>query len=219
MSDTPKPPAPERKPDTPPSVKPDHVLDSIFRHDGPMPPARLGIRSFAFLLDVILVGTLSAFIIWNFVIPGTYPEAPEAYMQFSEEINEWFLGGRLQSEPIPTPGRKLAETISRAQEVLIACCWIYFALGEAFLAGSLGKRACRLITVSTVVIAPPPVLTGIIRGGIKTAAIFILPPFSLIVTIAMLFTNKRRQMGHDILSRTAVVDEKQLPATDGRLQT
>ena len=61
----------------------------------------------------------------------------------------------------------------------------------------------------------PPIVAGIVRGGLKTIALFFVFPIALLATISTLFFNKRRQMGHDLLSRTAVIDEKYLK-TDGK---
>jgi uncharacterized RDD family membrane protein YckC len=51
-------------------------------------------------------------------------------------------------------------------------------------------------------------MTGIVRGGLKTMVLFFAFPLALIATFVAMFFNKRRQLGHDLLSRTAVIDEK-----------
>jgi len=87
--------------------------------------------------------------------------------------------------------------------------WLYFALGEAFFGGSsLGKRICRIRSVSTVTLGAPPLMAGIVRGGLKTLTLYLFFPLAMIATLAALFFNKRRQMGHDLMSRTVVIDEK-----------
>jgi uncharacterized RDD family membrane protein YckC len=47
-----------------------------------------------------------------------------------------------------------------------------------------------------------------VRGGLKTLTLFLFFPFAMFATLAALFFNRRRQMGHDLMSRTAVIDEK-----------
>ena len=94
-------------------------------------------------------------------------------------------------------------------QLLIA--WVYFAFGEALFAGTtLGKKIFRLKSVSTVTLGPPPFTAGIVRGGMKTILLFWLFPVLLVANFIALFFNKRRQLGHDWMSRTAVVDEKYL---------
>ena len=66
----------------------------------------------------------------------------------------------------------------------------------------------RLRTFSAVTLGAPPNPAGIVRGGLKTLTLYLFFPVGMIATLATLFFNKRRQMGHDLMSRTAVVDEK-----------
>jgi uncharacterized RDD family membrane protein YckC len=108
---------------------------------------------------------------------------------------------------VPEFSNYLTEALAHARDLQLLIFWAYFALGEAFFKGTtLGKRACRLRSVSTVTLAHPPIVTGIVRGGLKTMALFV--PLGLVATILALLFNKRRQMGHDLLSRTIVIDEK-----------
>ena len=111
--------------------------------------------------------------------------------------------------PMPEPNRSLLEALQRANELQLLCFWFYFAFGEAFFAGSsLGKRICRIRSVSTVTLGPLPILSGIVRGGLKTLTIFFFFPVGMIATLATLLFNKRGQMAHDLMSRSAVIDEK-----------
>lgn len=214
MSASPKPPTEAPEPDSPPPIKPNNVLDSVFRDDGPLPPARLGIRTFAFLLDFILVTAVATVVIWKVVLPQSHPGAFSEFVEWGQQIIHWSQEGSQTDAPIPLPNRNLAEALNNANDLQVLIFWLYFALGEALFGSSLGKRACRLQTVSTITLGPPSFISGVIRGGIKTAAIFFLPPLALIATLCALFFNRRRQLGHDLLSRTAVIDEKHLPQTD-----
>ncbi|MGB0744785.1 MAG: hypothetical protein ACPGSB_09685, partial [Opitutales bacterium] len=58
-------------------------------------------------------------------------------------------------------------------------------------------------------------LAGITRGGLKTIALFWLFPIFFLATFIALFFNKRRQLGHDLCARTAVVDEKYVKLQTG----
>ena len=187
-----------------------NLLDSVFRKDGPMPPASIGLRSLAFFLDFILISAVASIIIWKIALPQSHPAAFTELTEWTQAVGTWW-GDRATAvdAPLPEPSKNLAEALIIANELQMLCFWLYFALGEAFFAGSsLGKRICRIRSVSTVTLDKPPIMAGIIRGGLKTLTIYFFFPIGMIATLVTLFFNKRRQMGHDMMSRTAVVDEK-----------
>jgi len=186
------------------------VLDSVFRKDGPMPPASVKLRAFAFLLDFVLIAAVASVIIWKVVLPQSHPAAFSQLTEWTQEVLAWY-GDRAAAPdaPFPEPEKNLARALAVANELQMLTFWLYFAVGEAFFAGSsLGKRICRIRSVSTVTLAPPPIMAGIVRGGLKTLTLYLFFPFAMIATLAALFFNRRRQMGHDLMSRTAVIDEK-----------
>ena len=200
---------PEEQPKAAPSGA-GTVLDSVFRQDGPMPPASVRLRALAFLLDFILVSAVASVIIWKVVLPQSHPAAFSQLTEWTQEVLTWY-GDRAASPdaPFPEPDKNLARALAVANELQMLTFWLYFAIGEAFFAGSsLGKRICRIRSVSTVTLAPPPIMAGIVRGGLKTLTLYLFFPFGMIATLAALFFNRRRQMGHDLMSRTAVIDEK-----------
>lgn len=209
---SPDPQPDERPEDSPQPAAPSAgtVLDSVFRKDGPMPPASVKLRAFAFLLDFILISAVASVIIWKVVLPQSHPAAFSQLTEWSQEVLTWY-GDRTSrpDTPFPEPDNNLARALAVANELQMLTFWLYFAIGEAFFAGSsLGKRICRIRSVSTVTLAPPPIMAGIVRGGLKTLTLYLFFPIALIATLAALFFNKRRQMGHDLMSRTAVIDEK-----------
>ena len=61
-----------------------NLLDSVFRKDGPMPPASIGLRGLAFLLDFILISAVASIIIWKIALPQSNPAA-------FTELSEWPL--------------------------------------------------------------------------------------------------------------------------------
>ncbi|CAA6678900.1 MULTISPECIES: RDD family protein [unclassified Lentimonas] len=198
--------------DQPPPIKPSNVLDSILSDSGPMPTARLGIRALAFLMDFVLLTALATFIIWKIVMPQEHPGAFAEFNEWSQEIIAWFSeGGRQAGAEQPQWSDDLSEALIYARDLQLLIFWLYFAIGEAFFAGSsLGKRACRLRSISTATMGTMPIMAGVVRGGLKTLTLFLAFPIALLATLGALFFNKRRQMGHDLLSRTAVIDEKYL---------
>jgi uncharacterized RDD family membrane protein YckC len=205
MSHSPESP----KSDGPPPIKPDNVLDSIFSAGGPMPTAKLSLRALALLLDGILMTAVASVIIWKVVLPESHPGAFGELMQWSQALMSWFESGGADTAAMPEPSQALVRALGVANELQLLTFWLYFAIGEAFFAGSsLGKRICRIRSISTVTLGAPPILAGIIRGGLKTVTLFWLFPIAFAATFITLFFNKRRQLGHDLCARTAVVDEK-----------
>ena len=173
-----------------------------------MPTAKFPLRALALFLDVVLITAVASVIIWKLVLPQSHPGALGELMQWSQEIVTW-VENQESGTPIPQPGKELARALSVANELQLLLFWLYFAVGEAFFGGSsLGKRICRIRSVSTVNLGPPPVFAGIVRGGLKTVTLFWLFPLVFAATFLALFFNKRRQLGHDLFARTAVVDEK-----------
>lgn len=199
---------PKKEPLVTPS--PGSLLDSVFRKDGPMPPASIRIRTFAFLLDFILVSAVASVIIWKIALPQSHPAAFTELTAWTQEVITWYSDRGASAETtFPEPSKNLTRALTVANELQMLTFWLYFALGEAFFAGSsLGKRICRIRTVSTVTLGHPPIMAGIVRGGLKTLTLYFIFPLGMVATLAALFFNKRRQMGHDLMSRTAVVDEK-----------
>ena len=189
-------------------------LDSIFNDDGSLPPARIGIRSLAFLLDLILVSAVATIIIWKIILPQTHPGTFHEFILWGEQLTNWINANERSEIALPKPNHNLSIALNFANELHLLTFWLYFSLSEALFAVTLGKKACRLRTVSTITLSPPPFVTGVIRGGFKTAVFFFIPPLGFIATLSALLFNKRRQMGHDLLSRTIVIDEKMLTRVD-----
>jgi uncharacterized RDD family membrane protein YckC len=196
-------------PQSPPPIKPSNVLDSVLSDSGPMPTARLGIRALAFCLDLALILGVSALIL-KATLLADFPEAVAVWADYNEAMQN---GEYVKSMIFDMKGTnpELFEIITHALSTTITVAWFYFAAGEAFFGGSsLGKRCCRLRSISTITLGQPTIFSGIVRGGLKTIMIFSFGIIGWAAMLIPLFFNKRRQMGHDLLSRTAVIDEKYL---------
>lgn len=207
----------QEKPQLLPANKANKVLDSVLSDSGAMPTARLGIRSLAFILDYILINILATFIIWKIAMPQAHPDAFSELNAWVEQTIVWFEENGLSSEtPMPKWSERLEEAMSYVSNLIFLTFWLYFAAGEALFGGrSFGKSICRLRSISTVTMEKPPFMSAIVRGGLKTIAL--ISPIALVATIMVLFFNKRRQTGHDLLSRTAVIDEKYINTLDNPL--
>ncbi|MFT4901865.1 MAG: putative RDD family membrane protein YckC [Lentimonas sp.] len=198
----------------PPPIQTNRLLDSMLSKDGPMPAARLRIRAVAFALDFVLLTAISMLLIWKFIMPIYHPSTFYEFNQWMNAFIAWIQDGSQASGiDMPTMNESLAEGLGFAQDLQLIIFWFYFAIGEVFFVGSsLGKKICRLRSISTVTLSDLPVLTGLVRAGLKTLAIFMLFPLSIVITLCAVLFNKRRQMVHDILSRTAVIDERYKPS-------
>ncbi len=191
----------------------ENLLDAMISATGPFPPARMRLRGLAFGLDCLLVFAVALIIIWQLVMPQAHPGAFRELMLWSDQLHAWLSElGKNPPPPFPQPNRELLEALTLASELQLLIFWIYFATGEALFAGSsLGKRICRIRSISTITLGPPPLLSGLVRGGMKTILLFWLFPLLFAANFMALLFNKRKQLGHDWFSRTAVVDEKHMP--------
>ena len=204
----------EETPQLPPETKANTLLDAVLGDGGAMPTARLGIRSLAFVLDYVMINIVATFIILKIVIPQTHPDAFNEWNEWAQQVVVWFEEEGFRSEtPLPEWNERLTAAMKYASNLIFVIFWMYFAAGEALFAGrSFGRAICRLRSISTVTLERPPFMSAIVRGGLKTIAL--MWPVALVATIVVLFFNKRRQTGHDLLSRTAVIDEKYINTLD-----
>ncbi|MGJ8652278.1 MAG: RDD family protein [Opitutaceae bacterium] len=212
MEDPSNAPKPDTPPELPPPLKPSNILDSIFRSDGPMPPASIGIRGLAFFLDFILLLAFSLVFVWKFTMPQSHPGALHEMTEFFRAFIDWMA--LIKTQPDATPpevSQSLKAALAHDLNLRFIIMWVYFGIGEAFFGGSsLGKKLCCIRTVSTVTLGTQPIMTGIVRGGLKTLTVFVIYPFSTPLALIGLLFNKRSQLVHDLASRTAVIDERKV---------
>lgn len=178
-----------------------------------MPAAGVGLRGLAFSLDFLLLLGISMLIVGKIGLPAYHPSAGFEIREWVDTVWSWAEVAQTQAiaerSPPPEMPTAVLDAISYAINVMFILFWVYFGTCEAFFNGtSMGKRLCCIRTVSTVTLGAQPILTGIIRGGIKTTLIFIVFPLTAVIALLGLFFNKRKQMLHDILSRTTVIDER-----------
>lgn len=192
---------------------PKNVLDSVLSEKGPMPAARIGIRLQAFFFDWVFISMLAAILV-RLVIPHFFPGAIVESNKWLDDFADWITqGGFTKNIPMPQWSESFASTVVFAQLFVFHIFWLYFTASDAFFSGyTFGKLICRLRTVNTVTMKEPLLASSIARGGLKALAMF--SPLILLATVAVLKFNKRRQMGHDLLCRTAVVDERYLSSID-----
>lgn len=195
-----------------PSTK--SALESVLSESGAMPTARMGIRLQAFFFDWIFVSLLASIVIWKFAMPQKFPDAYDNLNIWFQDLVHWFgTDGFQKGTPMPQWNEALTDAMTFAQLLTLSAFWLYFTIGDAFFSGcTFGKSICRLRTISIVTMEKPFFLTAIMRGGLKAFAL--LYPILMVATMIALKFNRQRQMGHDILCKTAVVDERYLSSVN-----
>ncbi len=188
-------------------------LDTLFSDNGAMPSAHISMRTRAFFLDWIFVSVFIA-MVTSFIGPRLYPEALAEMTLWIKESVEWFLEGDFsKGTSMPVWNEAVTNVMLYAQLLSLLSYWLYFAIGESLFSGyTFGKSICRLRTISIVTLEKPFLLSTLFRSGLKSLAL--LSPIFLMATIIVLKFNKRRQMGHDFLCHTVVVDERYLSSID-----
>ena len=196
-----------------PAKYPSNVLDSVLSEDGPMPAARLGIRLQAFLFDWIFISFFAAILV-RMTLSHFYPEAIEEYNRWGADFTDWIAqNGFSKNIPMPSWSDSFERIMNLALFFVFNIFWLYFGICDVFFSGyTFGKRICRLRTVNVINMKKPFFASAVARGGLKAFAL--LSPLILLATVAALKFNKRRQMGHDLLCRTAVIDERYLSSVD-----
>ena len=192
---------------------PKTVLDSVLSDNGPMPAAHMGIRIQAFFFDWVFV-SMSASILVGILTPHFFPDAFVESNNWLKDFAGWIKqNGLVKGIPMPQWSEDFTIFVTYAQSLIFFIFWFYFAVSEALFSGyTFGKSICRLRTISVVTMKKPSILSAIARGGLKSLAL--LSPLFLLATMIVLHFNQRRQMGHDVLCRTAVIDERYLSSVD-----
>ena len=173
-----------------------------------MPPAKFGIRLLAFTMDALLTLGISL-VILKFSLTAQYPKALELISQYAEASQDLEYVLSLAKDPqLMDPA--LVDVFSYIISVIIMTFWCYFAVIESTLGGStLGKRSCRLKTVSTINLSTPTIFSCLVRAGLKTIGLLFFGIYGWAAVLIPLFFNKRRQMGHDLLMHL-VIDERKM---------
>ena len=167
--------------------QPDSVQDTVFSDDGPLPPARLGIRFLAFVMDAVLLLLVANFIILKYAWPAAYPEAYSSYLAWFDSLASNIASG----SPIEAMSPEILEAFNYANSIQMTVFWIYFAIGEAF--GGALASACFACVRSVPSRSPPP-SSRRFCAGIKTISLLSFSRCLIGSLIAMRF-NRRRQMG------------------------
>jgi len=187
---------------------PQSALDSVLSDSGTMPAARLWIRLQAFIFDFVFVNLLASLIIWAYIMPEGFTELND----WKNSVIQWLSeSGPKSFDAMPKWDESLTEIMNYALFLMTLSFWVYFAVGELFFAGkSFGKAICRLRSISIVTMEKPSFYSAIFRSGLKAFCLLYSP--LMVITLIVFGFSRRRQMGHDLLCHTAVVDERYIAA-------
>ncbi len=188
------------------------VRDWMFSRQGAVPTARLTHRFAAFLFDVILLTAFSLLILTRWLIPQFFPSEFQEFNRWSQTYWEQNLDRQQRGEPVEPVGvEDIDEGIWRmlffAQNFTVMLFWLYFGAADTFFSGrSLGKRMFRLKVVDFATLGPLGFGPALIRSCIKTLCFFTVFPL-LLVIYALVFFNRFRRSGHDLITRSIVVED------------
>ena len=178
----------------------------------------MGYRCFAFLLDCILAGVVTLFLLDRILLPLYHPAGLEE-MKETMQAYEAAAGEALDNQ---TEVPQLFDYMLKSDNVMDMLKFIlsismlvfftYFFFFELFMRGTtLGKKMFRIQTISMETSSPPGFMQAFLRAAMKTIMLLGSIPFTWLSFILAFFTSQKRT-GHDILTRTLVVSEMHLPA-------
>ena len=104
-----------------------------------MPPASIGLRGLAFLLDFILISAVASSSSGRSPSHSRIPPHSLNYRN-GHRHSLGMATKPLQLMHLPEPGKNLV-TLTIANELQMLCFWLYFSVGEAFFAGSSWANA------------------------------------------------------------------------------
>lgn len=159
-------------------------------------------RVFAFFLDFVLVTLIAMLIVFQFWLPGNYPEAWSTFMERVESLQssgESLRGMELSGEE--------QDMFIYGELMTLLVFWLYFLAGEVFLKGSsIGKKVFGLRAVSIYRYSYLNFWESMVRAFTKTVSLLVLFPF-LQVSYLLAFFTRKRQAGHDFICRSCVVED------------
>lgn len=187
----------------------------VFGPEGPFPQARLLHRVIGFALDVTLIGALAMLILTRWILPQTYPAELAEFRAWYAEYTRDLASGEREAVPGDLNADEWSEPVWRmlvfAQNFILVFFWIYFAGAEVFYQGrTVGKRAFRLKVMDFQRVRPLDLMPAMVRSLVKTLCLFTFFPFFLLSYLAAWLLPFRRT-GHDVLSRSIVVEDNPSP--------
>lgn len=172
-----------------------------------LPPANMGKRVFASVLDLLLVFFLSLFIIGKLWLPVHYADVIIQFKILMETYAQQLQAGQF-SEFLNqiNANKSILEMFVSVDRLLFLVTWGYFAVSALMLrGGSLGKQIFNLKVLKITTLKAPTVSDCILRSGILTFFLFCAWPFFMIFSFCFIAIHPLHRGIQDWFCQTYVV--------------
>ncbi len=185
-----------------------------------LPPAQMGRRVVAVLLDLILVFFLSLLIIGKILIPLHYAEG---FMQFRLLLDAYMtqLASGQFSELLKQMNEQqiIVDMFASIDRSLFLITWAYFSLSALFLKGNtLGKQILNLRVLKLPNFKTPTFLDSTLRAGAFSFFLFTAWPFFMCFNLFCVCINALHRGIHDWFCQTYVVNYDVLEQIKDKIQ-
>ena len=173
-----------------------------------LPPANIGKRVFASLLDLLLVFFLSLFIIGKFWIPLYHADVIVQFKILLESYGQQLQMGQFSEFLNQINANKpILEMFVSVDRVLFMVTWFYFGVSGLLLhGGTLGKQIFNLKVLKITTMKTPSVGDCILRSGILTFFLFSAWPFFMFFNLCFMAIHPLHRGIHDWFSQTYEVN-------------
>ncbi len=172
-----------------------------------LPPANVGRRLFANILDLILVFFLSLLIIGKFLIPYQFTDTIIQF-KFLLEASAGYLQAGQFSELLSqiNENKNILDMFLTMDRWLFFITWGYFVVnGICLKGGSLGKQVFNLRVLKVSTLKPLDLWDGIFRSALFTFLLFTAWPFFMCINLFFICLHSMHQGIHDRFCKTCVV--------------
>lgn len=157
------------------------------------------------------MGAICFFLLTRFILPHWFPLELEIFQEwtraFFEEQQAAENPNPFAVPPFEELPREVWNMLLLAQNCVVLLFWLYFAVSDTFFRGqTLGKKTFRLSVVHMQSLGPPDLPSAFLRSILKTICLFTLFPIAL-VNFFLVFFLKFRRAGHDVISKTIVIED------------
>lgn len=174
------------------------------------PPAPFIYRALASILDILLAFVLISMLLKQVILPyydgQAFSELKSIFYQSQQPIGA--EGSAFAFTSLNQYPPEVQKLINYALGVSMLLLWVYFGVLDMLLHGkSLGKRVFRLKVVNSIHFKELNVFEYLVRSIIKGLCLTVIFPAVLLLNLLPALLSKRRQCGHDWISRSMVVED------------
>jgi len=164
-------------------------------------------RVIAFMLDAVLIFSLSSLLLNAFILPEKFPDALVAIEGMTQQVAHAIQSGTYGVDY--TVDENLEEAIAFIRAFIYFFFLGYFFLSElCFRGASIGKKMFGIQVVNAHTLQPVHFFEALMRSGMKGMLLILFFPL-LFIDYAVCFFDRQRRTAHDMLCQTLVI--AQLP--------